>query len=104
MTGDTLKTDAFRAAWESWERYRRERGAKLTPTTISRQIKKLEAWGHDVAIASIEQSIGHGWQGLFAPRDESGQPAKPKPKRTPEQQKAYYDGLGLVKPLEWYQS
>ena len=68
MSGDSLWTDAFREAWEAWADDRRERGKKLTTRAIAGQIKKLEAWGHDRAIASIEQSIGAGWTGLFEPK------------------------------------
>jgi len=68
MTGDTLCTDAFRDAWARWVRYRRELRKPLRPSTIQAQIRTLETFGHDGAVAAIEQSIVNGWQGLFAPR------------------------------------
>jgi len=68
MRGDTLRTDAFWTAWSEWLDYRRQAGKPLTPSTIEAQIKTLEDFGHDGAIASIEQSIRHGWAGLFEPR------------------------------------
>jgi hypothetical protein len=67
MSGDALRTDAFRTAWGEWVEYRRQTGRPLTPATIVRQIRKLEEFGHDAAIESIERSIGQGWQGLFLP-------------------------------------
>jgi hypothetical protein len=72
MKGNTLRTDAFRAAWLSWVEYRRQAGKRLAPATAERQIRKLEGFGHDGAIASIEQSIGNGWQGLFDPDGDRG--------------------------------
>jgi len=60
-----LDTDAFKAAWAEWTQYRTERKAKLTATTIKKQLAKLEKLGHDGAIAAIEQSIVNGWVGLF---------------------------------------
>jgi len=68
MAGDALKTDAFRRAWMDWLRYRKERRSPLTSLSIKRQIRRLEQFGHDGAIAAIEQSITNGWQGLFPPR------------------------------------
>jgi hypothetical protein len=72
MKGNTLRTDAFRAAWLSWVEYRRQAGKRLAAATAQRQIRKLEGFGHDGAIASIEQSIGNGWQGLFDPDGDRG--------------------------------
>lgn len=69
MTGNTLKTDRFKAAWHEWGQYRRQARKPLTSATIKRQIRELEGFGHDDAIASIEQSIKNGWAGVFAPRD-----------------------------------
>jgi len=85
MTADTLKTDRFRAAWAEWCQYRRESRKPLTAATIKRQVRDLEALGHDEALASIEQSIRHGWAGLFAPRSErGGTDRRPPPRGTPK--------------------
>ena len=67
----TLDTEAFRRSWRDWCRHRREIRAPLKPTTVSRQLPKLERFGHDGAIASIERSIENGWRGLFEPRREA---------------------------------
>ena len=67
--GSILNTAAFRIAWESWCTYRRERHKPLTPSTIKRQIAKLERMGHDQAIEAIEISISNGWTGLFEPKE-----------------------------------
>jgi hypothetical protein len=71
MTGDILKTEQFEATWAEWCQYRRELRKRLTPCSIRRQIHKLEGFGHNAAIASIERSIENGWQGLFEPPDDS---------------------------------
>ena len=63
-----LDSGPFRDAWREWLAYRRQRKQSLTPATIGKQLKKLAAWGPVVAVQSIEQSIEHGWQGLFEPK------------------------------------
>jgi len=70
MTGDILRTNGFRAAWASWVGCRRQAKKPLTPMTIERQIHKLEVFGHDRAIASINRSIENGWAGLFEPEPD----------------------------------
>ena len=65
-----LYTDAFKAEWAEWDTFRRKINKKLTEPTIKRQIKKLEGFGHDAAIAVIEQSIDQGWAGLFELKDD----------------------------------
>ena len=62
---ESLDSEPFRNAWGEWLEYRRQRKQSLTPATIGKQLKKLAAWGPVVAVQSIEQSIEHGWQGLF---------------------------------------
>lgn len=69
MEAGTLITPAFQTAWQSWCKYRRERRKPLTPSTIKRQIAKLERMGHDKAIEAIETSISNGWTGLFEPKE-----------------------------------
>ena len=72
MTGDTLRTDRFLAAWAEWVEYRREARKPLAAATVGKQIRELEAYGHDHAIASIENSIRNGWAGLFKPDGGNG--------------------------------
>ncbi|WP_291813984.1 hypothetical protein, partial [Limnobacter sp.] len=63
-----LETNRFRSAWVSWLEYRKEIRKPMRERTQQMQLKKLTAMGHDGAIASIEQSIAHGWVGLFEPK------------------------------------
>ncbi len=69
-----LTTAAFRAAWAEWVAYRRQAGKRLTPIGVCRQIRMLADLGHDAAVASIHQSIEHGWAGLFTPRNAAAHP------------------------------
>jgi hypothetical protein len=69
-----LDTADFRAAWGEWTAYRRETRKPLTAATVNRQLASLAKMGHAGAIASIDQSIEHGWAGLF-PVKTNGRPA-----------------------------
>jgi biotin operon repressor len=71
---ESLNSEPFRNAWGEWLEYRRQRKQSLTSATIGKQLKKLAAWGPVVAVQSIEQSIEHGWQGLFELKS-NGKPA-----------------------------
>jgi hypothetical protein len=71
---ENLDTPAFRSAWDSWVRHRRELGKKLTPTSSSRLLKRLAAWGEARAVSAIEHSIAQGWQGVFEERKNHGDP------------------------------
>ena len=61
-------SDAFIASWKSWVTYRKEMKKKLTDSSVQAQFKEFVAWGEAKSIASIEQSIKQGWQGLFEPK------------------------------------
>lgn len=67
-----LDCDEFRAAWRSWVEFRRERKPALTGISVKRQLKQLSTWGLAPAVASIEQSIANGYQGLFLPKESAG--------------------------------
>ncbi len=73
-----FESPAFVTAWESWQKYRRERKQALTPSTIKAQLEKLAKLSESDAIAVIQTSIEKGWQGLFPerlqarPREDSG--------------------------------
>ncbi|MCA9010497.1 MAG: helix-turn-helix domain-containing protein [Planctomycetaceae bacterium] len=64
---ESLDNEKFAAAWDEWIQFRKEIKKKLTPSTISKQLAKLESWGSDAAVQAIEKSISQGWQGLFRP-------------------------------------
>lgn len=54
----------FTEAWDLWKQYRKERNLTTTQLTYKMQIRALEKYPK-VAIATLEQSIANGWQGLF---------------------------------------
>lgn len=69
-----LETPAFRAAWDDWQAYRRERRLpKLIPKSEAAQLTRLAEWGHDNAVRSIRESISQQWQGLFEPKASATQ-------------------------------
>lgn len=59
------QSESFRIAWKEWEQFHKESKKSMTPTTVYRQLKRLEKVPEAEAIAMIEQSIQNGWQGLF---------------------------------------
>lgn len=75
----SLDVPEFRAAWESWERYKKEKRQKLTPSTREGQLLELAALPVAIAIAAIKKSINKGWMGLFP---ENAPAADPTPTTT----------------------
>jgi hypothetical protein len=63
-----FSSEAFSKAWQSWIDYRKELKKPLKDATVTAQWKEFVKWGEEKSIASIEQSIKNGWQGLFEPR------------------------------------
>lgn len=67
-----FQSDAFKAAWQEWHDFRRKT-KKAYPTVESQQkaLKLLGDMGESKAIASIENSIANGYQGLFEVKEKS---------------------------------
>jgi hypothetical protein len=65
-------SEAFLSAWKSWVAYRKEMKKTLTDSSVQAQCKEFVLWGEAKSIASIEQSIKQGWQGLFEPKQVFG--------------------------------
>lgn len=66
---NVLLTEAFKAKWAEYTAYRKASHMKaLKPASVAKQWAELAQWGHDAAIASIDQTIRNGWQGLFEPK------------------------------------
>ena len=61
-------SEAFLSAWKSWVVYRKQLKKSLTDSSVQAQCKEFVLWGEAKSIASIEQSIKQGWQGLFEPK------------------------------------
>ena len=62
-----FSSDGFVKAWSDWEKHRKEKRAKLTPTCIEKQLKMLSLMTEADAVATINHSIEKGWTGLFQP-------------------------------------
>jgi hypothetical protein len=73
-----LDNPTFLAVWKEWVQFRAEIKKKLTPTTISKQLRMLENHGSPVAIGIINRSIQNGWQGLFPPEKTDSIPVVPR--------------------------
>lgn len=59
----------FIDAWKMWCTYRKESGKKMVKTTARLHLKKLQDFGPEWAVASIEQSVERSWTGLFRSSD-----------------------------------
>lgn len=74
-------------AWEAWEQYRKEKGKKLTLTTVKLQLKLLEEHLQDHS-QIIKNSITNGWTGLFPLKEkEAYQKRSPKVYQEPNDNK-----------------
>lgn len=63
----TLPEWLNKETWAEWEQHRKEIGKKLTPLTITKQLNILSEH-KDQHEQIIQQSIQHGWTGLFKPK------------------------------------
>ncbi len=82
---DSLDTPEFREAWGSYKAMRAEKGKRITPTTIKHVMKDMMAWGAEAAVASLQESIKHGWTGVFL-RKDGRIASKPQSKITSSQE------------------
>ena len=55
----------FKEAWDRWLEYRKAIGKTVKATGAKMQITDLVKMGKALAIEAIDQSIKHGWVGLF---------------------------------------
>jgi hypothetical protein len=71
-------------SWKRWTDYRSQIRRPLKPVSIPAAQRELAAFGADQA-AVVEQSVAHGWQGLFdlKSRANGGKPATAAPKQPP---------------------
>jgi DNA-binding PadR family transcriptional regulator len=67
--GLPFSSEQFLKAWTAWETHRKEARKPMTPSTITRQLKKLSELGEAKSIAAIEHSITCGYQGIFESRN-----------------------------------
>jgi len=62
---EKLNTEKFILTWADWTQHRTEIRHKLTPKAVEKQLRLLEKYSVDEAVAIVEKSIQNGWQGLF---------------------------------------
>jgi hypothetical protein len=68
-----LDTPAFRAAWDEYTTYRRERNlSKLQARSVASKFAEFAKLGEPAALESIRQTIANGWTGTFAPKTFQG--------------------------------
>ena len=90
-----LDTPEFRKTWETYEAYRTANKFKrLKPVSVQTKLDEMAGWGHEAAVASIRETIGNGWQGIFAPKSS---PSKPSAEGAPKAQE------GSAKPLSTWE-
>jgi len=78
----SLNTPPFLKAWDQWHESRAKTKkplSKMTDAGVALLLKKLDGWGPDVAVKGIENSVMHGWQGIFLPKDGAGAGAADPP-------------------------
>jgi len=69
---EVLNTEAFSEVWDEWVQHRKKIRKPLDESNIKRQLKKLAGYGHDGAIASINESLDNQYQGLSPPKSQGG--------------------------------
>jgi hypothetical protein len=72
-----FESEEFSKAWKSWIKYRKEIKKPIKESTITAQWAEFAKWGEQKSIIAIQQSITHGWHGLFEPARSQGGNTKP---------------------------
>lgn len=80
-------------AWEEWLAYKQASAHKLKPVSIPHAQRELAKYGSQQS-AVVSNSIAHGYQGLFAPKNI---PAAKAVQMNPDGTVAMFAG----KPVEW---
>lgn len=66
---ESLRTEAFRAAWLDWIAYKRERREKYKPRGAKAALAALAEIGPERAVKAIRFSISKNWAGIFEERN-----------------------------------
>ena len=64
-----LNTPEMQDAWDEWQEHCRQRRNKLSEGSARAQIKKMQEWGPERAIAAIKHSIFKNWKSIFEEKD-----------------------------------
>jgi hypothetical protein len=73
----SLQTVAMKSAWADWLEHRRQKRKPVTRLAAERNHEEFMAWGEKRAIAAINHSIKHDYQGIYEPGKNG--PAPPSP-------------------------
>lgn len=65
---ESLNQESFFTAWSEWKQHLIEKKIKTTPSAFKKQLSKLEAFGLDKALFTLDYAIEHNWQGIFEPK------------------------------------
>jgi uncharacterized protein YdaU (DUF1376 family) len=80
---EALKSGGFPELWEVFLAHRRSGKKTFTPEAARLALRKLDGWGVNRAIASLEHSVSNGWSGIFEPEEHTnGHNGHPKPERS----------------------
>jgi hypothetical protein len=60
-----FESDEFRQAWQDWINHRKEIRKKITPLSARKSFSQFVKIGEARTIAAINNSIMHGWTGIF---------------------------------------
>ena len=74
---EAIRTDEMHTAWMLWAKFRREKKAPLTDSTVEALLTEMSDMGEARAIAAINHTIKMGWQGLREPDGSVGKQASP---------------------------
>jgi hypothetical protein len=68
-----LRTPLFVSALRCWHQYKRERKETFKPTGAKMLLKKIlnEFGNSEAAVKAIEASMASGWQGIYAPKNQT---------------------------------
>lgn len=80
--------------WLAWEIHRKEKKAKLTPSTARLQIKFLGGRAPTESVEIIKQSIKNGWTGLFELKSQTND-------RTTTKKPTTSASAQLERPTDW---
>lgn len=64
---EALNCDVFKEVWDRWHQHLKEKRKPATVNARVLQLGKLESMGLERAIAAINHSIEHNWQGIYEP-------------------------------------
>lgn len=87
------QSEDFKAAFNEWIKYRKEKKQSLTKISMKKQATFLAEYSSDVAIKILDQSMQNGWTGLFPLKNVSNGNQLPFTSSKPGTSNARIEGL-----------